>query len=78
MKVIVEVPEHWEAPLERIAARMGTRDYSEVFGRALCLAEVVTRHLSEEGAWVELHSPAVGASQLECGVLYGRPGVPVG
>jgi hypothetical protein len=77
MQVLVDVPEAWEAKLAEVARRMGTDDYSEAFGRALSLADVVTYYLQEQGAWVEFHSPALGDSELVPSVLYGGRGLPV-
>ena len=43
----------------------------------MALADVITWHLAEEGATVELHSPSEGASTLEPAPLYGGRGLPL-
>jgi hypothetical protein len=78
LEVTIRIPtKAWECRLQAISERMGCPgDYEEAFGRALSLAAVVTWHLREDGATVELASPSEGSSTLVTGPLYGRgPGL---
>jgi hypothetical protein len=77
-EITVRIPtKAWERRLQAISERMGCPgDYEEAFGRALSLAAVVTWHLREDGATVELVSPSVGRSTLVTDPLYGHgPGL---
>jgi len=76
MQVTVDVEGPWEEILRNVAGRIGTADFEAVFGMSLGLADVITYHLAEEGATVELHSPRRGPSTLDPGELKGRPGLP--
>ena len=73
MQVTVDIPEPWDELIEVVAGRMGC-DVEEAFGRAMTLAEVVTRHLQERGARINLISPSLGTSQLWADSLYGGGG----
>jgi hypothetical protein len=78
MEVTLTIPSAaWEKRLQAISERMGCPgDYEEVLGRSLSLAAVITWHLQEEGAKVELHSLHNGSSLIEPGPLYGHgPGL---
>lgn len=76
MQVTVEVQAAWIEALRQVSDRMERGDdFEEVFGRSLALADVITYHLAEPGASVELLSPRLGPSTMYAGTLYGKPGL---
>jgi hypothetical protein len=78
MEITVKMPsEAWEKRLHAVSERMGCPgDYEEVLGRSLSLAAVITSHLEEDNATVQLCSPRSGSSLCEPGPLYGHgPGL---